>query len=534
MPNLKRWAAAALSVAMLASAAAGCSTGSTEGGDKTLRIGLDSDILKIDPAYAYDFTTNPVINQVTQALMYYDQNDQLTPLLAKEWNIVDETTYVYAIRDDVKFSNGNPMTMDDVVYSLNRHFDPAVGSLLTGQFSSVASIEATGPWELTVKLKQADSTFINVLAGTPGHIVEKAYCLEKGSDVGNSANGIIGTGPYKYVLGSWVNGSGLKLEANENYWKTDDMPYYTTLDIKTIAEETTRVAALQNGDVDVLTLPPAALLDSLYSDSNITVLDKPSYGLVYMAFNHQKKPFDDPRIHKAIAHGINFAQIHETLVKRAGSAPTSIPISSALFASEPERWNAYLAQAPVYEYSPEKAKALLAEAGYADGLSLSLMTNEDGMRNAICVAMQEQLAQIGVTVNINKVSGDEHTAYQFGDKLGDDGLRGYDILMAGWSGDFPDVSQILEPLYETGQTANAAAYSNPALDALIAQQLMETEPAKRNDALFKAMDIVTQDMPYLVALYPQKTYALTNKITGIDEKVNWVTNVHFQDARPAQ
>jgi ABC-type transport system substrate-binding protein len=253
-----------------------------------------------------------------------------------------------------------------------------------------------------------------------------------------------------------------------------------------------------------------------------------------MAFNHAKEPFDNPLVHKAIAHGIDFATIASTLVKRAGSAPTSLPFSLDMAASEPARWAEYLANAPVYSYNPEKAKELLSEAGYESGLEISLMTNEDGLRNSICLAIQEQLDAIGVKVNINRVSGDEHTSYQFGEILDSDGLRAYDILMAGWSGDYPDISSTLQPLYLGGQTANAAAYSNAALNELIEEQLRAVDPSQRNTVLMQAIDIITEEMPYLVVFYPTRSYAVSNKVTGIGTTVNWFANVHFQDARPAK
>lgn len=103
------------------------------------------------------------------------------------------------------------------------------------------------------------------------------------------------------------------------------------------------------------------------------------------------------------------------------------------------------------------AKALLAEAGYPDGFTCSLMIADSSLRNSMALAIQEQLAQIGITVNINKVSTGEHTAYQFGEKLDANGLRDYDMIMAGWEADYPDPSGNLTPLYQGGNSSNAAA-----------------------------------------------------------------------------
>ena len=114
--------------------------GSADGKD-TFVVALDSDIVKLDPAFAYDYTTNPVVNQITQSLLFYDENNQLQPLLASSWEQVDDVTYVYQIRDDVTFSDGTPMTMDDVIYSLERTSDPDGASYMSSMFTNVDTIE---------------------------------------------------------------------------------------------------------------------------------------------------------------------------------------------------------------------------------------------------------------------------------------------------------------------------------------------------------------------------------------------------------
>ena len=123
-------------------------------GESTFTIALDSDIVALDPIYAYDFTTNPVVNQITESILKFDTEGSLQPSLASSWEQVDDVTYTYQIRDDVTFSDGTPMTMDDVLFSVNRNLDPEYGSYLNWMFDSVDSIEQTGDWELTVRLKE--------------------------------------------------------------------------------------------------------------------------------------------------------------------------------------------------------------------------------------------------------------------------------------------------------------------------------------------------------------------------------------------
>ena len=137
------------------SSTASSSSGSS---DITFTVALDSDIVKLDPAFAYDFTTNPVVNQITEGLLTFNEKNELVPLLAKDWSMTDDKTYVYNIRDDVTFSDGTQMTMDDVLFSLNRTMDSATASYLQWMFSDVDSIEKTGDWQLTVHLKEPSAT----------------------------------------------------------------------------------------------------------------------------------------------------------------------------------------------------------------------------------------------------------------------------------------------------------------------------------------------------------------------------------------
>ena len=122
-----------------------------EGGDiasrDTLNIALADEIVSLDPAYSYDNLTNQVVNQITQGLLYFDYSGQLQPQLCSSWEAKDATTYVYQIRDDVNFSDGTPMTMEDVLFSLNRHMDEEVASYLAWMYANVESIEQTGDWE---------------------------------------------------------------------------------------------------------------------------------------------------------------------------------------------------------------------------------------------------------------------------------------------------------------------------------------------------------------------------------------------------
>ena len=154
----------------------------TGGTADTITWILTSDINSMDPTQAYDDVTNMVVNQVTEGILNFDSENKLVTNIAKSWECVDSTTYVYIIRDDVTFSDGSPLTMDDVLFSIERNRDPQVASLVGWMYDSVDTIEQTGDWELTVKLAKPDATWQYVFATTAGHIIEKAAFESDGSD----------------------------------------------------------------------------------------------------------------------------------------------------------------------------------------------------------------------------------------------------------------------------------------------------------------------------------------------------------------
>ena len=213
---------AAMTIAMVT----GCGGKKSESSNKTVTsqseademvIGMNSDIIACDPAFAYDNNTNAVVDQITEGLLAYDQDNKLVSKLAKSWEQVDDVTYKYEIRDDVKFSDGTQMTADDVVFSLNRIKDPSVASYLNWMYANVDSIEKTGDWEVTVKLSTPDALWQYVPATTAGHVISQKFYEENKDDFGKPGTGIIGTGPYKFD--SWTKEDYLRAVKVADYIK---------------------------------------------------------------------------------------------------------------------------------------------------------------------------------------------------------------------------------------------------------------------------------------------------------------------------
>lgn len=512
------------------------SASSASGDASTFTVALDSDIVALDPAFAYDFTTNLVVIQITQGLVAFDQNNEIVPVLAKSWEAVDDTTYVYEIRDDVTFSDGTPMTMDDVMFSLERTMNPDTGSYLQWTFSKVDSIEQTGDWELTVHLTEPYSQFKYVFATTAGHIISKSYYEAHADNFGTAEGGIMGTGAYVYD--SWTSGQEIVLKKNENYWNKEKTPSVDTIVYKVIPEDTTRVTALQTGEVDFTASTPQDMLETLYADDSLDVQSIETKGVTLVAFNTQRAPMNDVNLRKAIASAINLDDIQANIIKDAGEAATCMPNSKVLYTIDPEKWEDYVANADYCKYDLEKAKEYMAQSDYPDGVEINMIISDNSLRYSIALAIQEALKEINVTLNLVQVNGDEHTAYQSGEILDENGDRDYDMILCGWESDYPDISGNIEPLYASYNTGeggfNAAVFKNDQVDEYINIQATSLDDEERNDAMFKLMDIVNAEQPYLSIFYPNKQFTMNKRFTGLTINDSWNMNMFFEDVKPAQ
>ncbi|MEA4815197.1 MAG: ABC transporter substrate-binding protein [Oscillospiraceae bacterium] len=527
--------------AMIATLFAGCGSSGGSGtttssdGDITFTVALDSDIVKLDPAFAYDFTTNPVVNQITEGLLTFNENNELVPCLATDWSMTDDKTYVYNIRSDVNFSDGTPMTMDDVLFSLERTADDATASYLQWMYKDVDSMEQTGDWQLTVHLKKPSATWKYVFGTTAGHVISKAYYEAHKDNFGTAEGGLLGTGPF--VFDSWTSGQEIVLTRNDNYWDKDAKVDIAKLVFKIIPEDTTRVAALQSGQVDFTPNTPLDMLDTVKADSKLSVQGVDTMGITFLAFNTQRAPFNDVNVRKAIACAIDLTSLHDNIVKDAGKAADGLPQGAALYGANPSDWENYASTASVCTYDLEKAKEYLAQSAYPNGFDCKMLISESSLRYSMALAIQEYLKELNINVELVKLSSDEHTNYQFGGVMDSNGVRDYDMIMAGWEADYPDVSGNIQPLLEGSNAgeggANSAAYVNDQVDSLISQQSVLSDESARNALLFQALDIVNEDVPYVFLDYPVKQATINAKYTGFTMNASWIWNLYFKNIHPA-
>lgn len=535
----KRLVSIGLIVAMVAALSAGCGGGGKEKTDTNAKvvsqsedgelvIGMNSDIIACDPAFAYDNNTNAVVCQITEGLLAFDQDNKLVPKLAESWEQKDDLTYVYQIRKDVNFSDGTPMTADDVVFSLNRIKDASQGSYLNWMYANVASIEKTGDWEVTVKLSSPDALWQYVPATTAGHIISQKFYEEKGDDFGKTDVGLLGTGPY--VFDSWTKDSEIVLTENENYWDKDNNAKNAPkkLDYKVITEGTTLVSALQSGQVDLTMGVPTDQIPVIKKNDSLTVTESISFGTDYIAFNTQREPFNDVNVRKAIYYALDRNQILENITNGTVSEASASMINEALCTFNEDDWKTYLESAPDYEYNMEKAKEYLAKSSVPDGFECNIICNQTATQNSIALLLQTALKELNITLNIEKVTEDERVSIFNGGNN-----RDYDMIFCLWFSDFPDPAGNLNSLYPStagGEGgSNAAVYQDKEVDTWLSQELASSDPNERTQLMQKILDKVMDDVPYLVLDYPKAIMVTNSKVQNPQFSAEYQFNLFFKD-----
>lgn len=470
----------------------------------TLTYALYQDIVSLDPAFTYDFST--VVNQITEGLLKFDENSKLVPSLAEKWENPDPKTYLYHIRQGVLFSDGTPMTVDDVIFSMERTRDPKTASYLGWMYGNVDKIEKVDESTVKVTLKEPDSNWRYAMATPAGHVISKAYYEAHASNFGKPDGGVMGTGPFKYV--NWQTGSEIVLEKNTNYWDKTGGPYLDKIVYKIIPEAMTRVTGLKTGQINMAITLPIDLQEVVAKMDSVKISRSDSFLSDFVAMNTQRKPFDDVKVRQAINYALDKQKIVKEIIKDAGVAGKSVPVPPALWLFEKEKWEAAYNEIPDYSYDIEKAKQLLAESSVPNGFNGKILVDGDSLRMNIALALQAAVKPMGINLEVEKVTGEELNTRSWG------GARDYDMLIQNWNSDFPDPSGVLQPLFLSANAAdggsNFANYKNPEVDKLLIEQGRLTDDAKRSDMMIEAEKRIAADAPWIVVSH-QKHFMITSK-----------------------
>jgi peptide/nickel transport system substrate-binding protein len=509
--------------------------GSTTTDEHTLTVALSTSFEALDPIHGYSHEIDSVLTSIAEGLFYYDFDGVVQPLIAESYTQPDATTYVYKIRDDVTFSDGTPLTVDDVIFSLERHRSTTNPSELGWMFANVDTITKTGDWEVTVKLKQADPVWQDTLATSAGLIISKTYYEAHADNFGTAEGGIIGSGPY--VLSDWSAGNEIDLVANENYWNPDTTLDFTKLVFKIIPDSTVRNEALQSGQVDLVFGPPVDSIETLESDENINLSEVDAFASYFLSFNTSRKPYNDVNVRKAISYAIDKESIVENVFKGYAVSPSSLPFNASIVTADVDNkasWDAYFAKVKTYDYNLDTAKEYLAKSSVPDGFSTTLVyPADDSVQETVALAIQQNLAELNITVELIAAPWSEISIYRYGGSE----TRDYDLLFTGWGSDYPDPTGTIVPMYDSANIvaggSNWAEYKNDEFDKLVDEQATAANSAERATLLQKALDIIAEDVPYIPVYNPNAIVA-TNKRIDYAVSSSYLYNLFYKDFKLAK
>lgn len=355
-----------------------------------LVVSLSSDPTSLFMPRAADRTAANTAWSLYDSLVFVNDEGEIIPALAESWEISeDDRSYTFTLREGVVFHNGEPFTAESVVATWETGRDPS--NDYARVYEEVESVETDGDFVVTMTTTEPDPLFLRRLASNWA-MVPPAYIREVGLDAFASAP--VGTGPFRFV--QRVSGDRVAMEANPDYWQ-DGLPRVARLTYRVIPDASTRLAAIQTGEIDIANRLSADEAGLLAGRPGVNVITYPNDRVYYVGFKNVGRgvgaPTEDRRVRLALNHAVDREGIIRAIFSGEASLVTGLVVPTNL---------GYNEELEPYPYDLERARALLAEAGYPDGFSISMGCPADGYVNIneVCLAIQRSLAQVGVEVSV--------------------------------------------------------------------------------------------------------------------------------------
>lgn len=497
----KKWLLGLFLTVILSLVLAACSADdATEGTDtgskdsaseetpQVLVFGRGGDSVSLDPAIVTDGESYKVTENIFETLLSFgDEDTTINPGLAKEWTVSEDgLTYTFELQEGVKFHDGTDFNAEAVVFNFERWKNGEAGefpyyeSMFTvGGEDVIASVEASGDYTVVFTLTRAQAPFLKNIAMSPFAIASPTAVEAAGDTFGDDP---VGTGPFKFV--EWKRNDSITLAKNEEYWQ-EGLPKLDQLIIKVYPDNSARLNALVKGEIDLADGINPSDAESITSNADLQLIERPSMNVGYLGLTSTRKPFDNVLVRQAVNYAIDKKAIVDAFYQ--GYADVAVnPMPSSI--------SGYNEEITGYEYDPEKAKALLAEAGYnGDEIELWAMPvarpyMPDGQK--IAEAIQGYLEAVGIPSKI--------TTYEWATYLEKATNGEADAFLLGWTGDNGDADNFLYTLLGSANIGsnNYSYYKNEEVDTLLTQAQTETDEEKRNELYKQAQAIIFEEAPW--------------------------------------
>jgi peptide/nickel transport system substrate-binding protein len=477
-------------------AACGPAAADNEG---TLRVAFQP-LVQTDPALISSDSEVFVANAVYDYLIDIDTGSNLVPRLGTAWEVSEDgLAYVFTLADGVTFHDGSALTAEDVVWTFDRLRDPDNGFATATDYANIASVEATGDLEVTFTLSEPNHFFLYDLSNN------HALVMKAGTEDPTDFNG---TGPF--VVESYTPEDRIVLSANPDYF-VEGQPGLQNVEIIFFTDENAMVDALRGGQADLVMRMSTPLFESLQGLEDITTYDIPTNGFDLIRLRSDREPGNDPRVIQALKLATDRDAILELVQQGYGAIGNDTPVGP-LF----EAYNDPSVTPPVRDV--DAARALLADAGYEDGLDLTLHVPNSGGRPDLAAVLQEQWGEAGVNIEI---SVEPEEVY-----YGEDGWLEVDLGITGWgSRAYPQF--YLDSMLVTGAVWNESHFSDEEFDALATLARTTTDEGERVQAYSDLQQLLADRGPVIIPYYFPQFAAIRDGFLGFDlDAFAGRTNLH--------
>ena len=502
MLRLFRFAAMALAVALVAPAHAQKA--------REVSIGLQAAITSIDPHYHNLSPNNSLLLHVFEPLIKRDSNQKPVPALATSWRAVDDLTWEFKLRRNVRFHDGSPFTAEDVVFTLKRVPNvPNSPSSFATFTKPIVDVQVVDPHTIVFRTATPHVLLPSDLASV--FIVSKLHGEKAATEDYNSGKAAIGTGPYKFA--EYVPNQRVVLKANYGYWGGEEP--WDKVTFKILTNSAARVAALLSGDVQMIETVPTSDIARLSQDRKFSLADKVSNRVIYVHLNQStekappfvtakdgkpldRNPFRDPRVRKALSMAINRDAIADRIMEKK-----AVPAAQLL----PDFFYGTSKKLKPPKYDPEAAKKLLAEAGYPNGFALTVHgPNNRYINDAnVAQAIAQFYSRAGIDAKVETMPSSVYftraTKLEFG------------YMLLGWGTESGEQGSSLRSLLATYDPSkgmgvtNRGRYSNPAFDKMLTEALVTMDEKKREGMIQQAAEMAMNDTALIPVHYEVSTWA---------------------------